>query len=245
MRCQRPISVLLSAIAGIALFSCVANAPISPANLRPTQQNTASSNLRSVYSESLAAGGSVFRLDPTASAIRIYVFRGGAAARLGHNHVLSAPRFEGYVYVPRSGAAEARFDLEFRLDELEFDKPEIRSHMSAAYSGELLPQDIERARQHMLGEDNLQAQRFPFVRVHSLQIVGESPKFVAQVRVELHGQQREIWVPLNVEGLPEQVSARGSFVIRQTDFGIQPYSLLGGFVAVRDEVLVEFQLAGA
>jgi polyisoprenoid-binding protein YceI len=96
----------------------------------------------------------------------------------------------------------------------------------------------------MLGEDNMQADRFPFVRIHSLQITGEAPKFAAKVQVEMHGQTREMWVPLSVEGLPNRISVTGSFVLKQTDFGAQPYSVLGGLLAVQDEVPIEFKLIG-
>ena len=94
----------------------------------------------------------------------------------------------------------------------------------------------------MLGEDNLEADKVPFVRIHSVQISGESPKYAAKVAVELHGQTREMWVPLDVQGLPDKLSVTGSFVLRQTDFGAKPYSVLGGLIAVQDEVVVEFNL---
>jgi polyisoprenoid-binding protein YceI len=96
----------------------------------------------------------------------------------------------------------------------------------------------------MLGENNLQADRFPFVRIHSVQIAGEIPKIAAKVQIELHGQQREMWLPLSIAGLPGQLSASGSLVLRQSDFGIQPYSVLGGFLAVQDELVIEFSLVG-
>jgi len=52
-------------------------------------------------------------------------------------------------------------------------------------------------------------------------------------------------VPLSVEGLPDSITVTGSFVLRQTDFGAQPYSVLGGLLAVKDEVVIEFKLTGS
>jgi polyisoprenoid-binding protein YceI len=101
----------------------------------------------------------------------------------------------------------------------------------------------ESTRQHLLSAENLQAERFPFVRIHSLQISGEAPKFAAKIQVQMHGQSREMWLPLDVEGLPDRVSVSGSFVLRQTDFGAQPYSLLGGLLSVQDEVVLDFKLS--
>jgi polyisoprenoid-binding protein YceI len=97
----------------------------------------------------------------------------------------------------------------------------------------------------LLGAEGLQADRFPFVRIHCLQISGEAPKFAARVQIEMHGQKREMWIALDVEGLPDRLSVSGSFVLHQTDFGVQPYSLLGGLLSVQDEVVLEFKLTGA
>ncbi|HSY27839.1 MAG TPA: YceI family protein, partial [Burkholderiaceae bacterium] len=183
--------------------------------------------------------------NPNSSTIRIFAFRGGKAARLGHNHVLSAPTFTGFFHLPVDGVTNAQFDLQFRLDQLEIDNPTYRAPLGPAFSTVVSPESIAGTREHMLGENSLQADRFPFIRIHSLQISGEAPKFAAEVRVELHGQSRDMWIPLNVEGLPDRLSVSGSFVLRLTDFGVQPYSIMGGLLAVKDEVVVQFQLAGA
>lgn len=235
---------LLGAAATIALLSCTTTSPVTQTSVASASGSNDTEGLKAIYSKLGAAGGNVFVLNPKTSSVRIYAFRAGRAASVGHNHVLSAPQFTGFVYLPPSGPSSARFDLGFRLDQLEIDNPEYRSALGSAFSSILTPDVIASTRSHMLGADNLQADRFPFVRIHSLQISGESPKFAAKVQVELHGQQREIWVPLNVEGLPDHLSVSGSFVLRQTDFGAQPYSALGGLLAIQDEVVVEFKLMG-
>jgi hypothetical protein len=237
--------ILLASVATISLLSCTSPPSRPQAKAVSLTQGGDDAGLKTMYSDLGKSGGKVFALDPKTSAVQIYVFRAGAAARVGHNHVLSAPQFSGFFHLPSNGTSSARFDLEFRLDQLEIDNPLYRSTLGSAFSSLLPAGAIEGTREHMLGEDNLQADRFPFVRIHSLQIAGEAPKFAAKVEVEMHGQKREIWVPLNVEGLPEKLSVTGSFVLRQTDFGAQPYSILGGLLAVQDEVTIEFKLVGS
>jgi YceI-like domain len=237
--------VLLGAAGAAALLSCGVPLRPSEAGTAPTAASDDRADLQAIYSELGRAGGRVFTVAPEDSAVRIYAFRAGRAARLGHNHVLSAPQFTGFLYLPTSGAANGRFDLLFRLDQLEIDDPAYRSTLGAAFSAVLSPEDIDSTREHLLGADGLQADRFPFVRIHSLQISGETPKFAAKVQVEMHGQKREMWIPLDVEGLPNRLSVSGSFVLRQTDFGAPPYSLLGGLLSVQDEVVLDFRLAGA
>ena len=245
MPLKKILIFLSSAAAAMTLLSCTVMRPASPTDGTSFTQGDPQAELRAEYSALGKAGGRVFTLDPSRSTVRIYVFRGGRAATVGHNHVLSAPRFTGFFYQPATGAANGRFDLAFRLDQLEIDNPKYRSDLGSAFSSALTPEDIKGARQHMLGANNLQADKFPFVRVHSLHITGESPKFAAKVQIEMHGQKQVMWIPLTVEGLPEHLAVAGSFVLRQTDFGVQPYSVFGGFLAVQDEVVIEFKLHGS
>jgi hypothetical protein len=227
------------------LVGCTAISPRSNLDKSSLAQSGGEADLKSIYSDLGGAGGKVFTLDPQTSVVRIYAFRGGRAARLAHNHVLSAPQFTGFFHLPPSGASAARFDFEFRLDQLEFDSPVLRSMLGSAFASKLSPADVEGSRKHMLGEENLQADKFPFVRIHSLGISGDGTKFAVNVQIEMHGRKREMWVPLSVEGLPQQLSVTGSFVLRQTDFGAQPYTVLNGLIAVQDEVVIEFKLVGA
>jgi hypothetical protein len=179
------------------------------------------------------------------SSVRIYAFRAGAGRRFGHNHVLSAPTFTGYFFLPAQDPDGARFALEFALDTLELDQPAHRAALGDSFATPLGPEVIASTREHMLGEFNLQAGRFPWVRIESLQIAGEAPKFQAKIRVELHGERRDLWIPLTVRGLPSSLVADGAFVLSQSDFGIRPYAVLGGLLAVQDQLMVEFKLQGA
>lgn len=201
-------------------------------------------DLTQTYAGLRAAGGRVFTLNPKTSQLRMYAFRAGKAAKFGHNHVLSAPEFQGFFSLSPEGPAASRFDLVFRLDQLAFDDPQHRAALGPAFASSISAEDTASTRNNMLGDNNFQAARFPFLRIQSLQIVGDAPKFAAKVAVELHGQTREMWVPLTVTGLPESLAVQGALVLRQSDFGIKPFSVFGGILAVHDEIVVEFTLAG-
>ena len=232
-------TLLTSALTGCSSTGPVAVAPaVAAPAIRP-------GDLVAKYRALGLDGGKVFVMDPARSAVRIYAFRGGKAAQYGHNHVLSAPAFEGFFYLANGGALESRFDLAFRLDQLVVDLPEHRAAIGGSFAAAVSASATESTRDNMLGEFGLQAAQYPWVRIRSLQIAGESPKFAARVEVELHGQIREIWVPLQVTGLPDQVLVQGATVLRQTEFGVKPFSVLGGLLSVQDPLVVEFTLAGA
>lgn len=233
----------------IALL-CAALAACAGAPELPVTRNSegaaaaATTDLSATYAPLRAAGGRVFTLNPAQSEVRIYAFRTGKAARLGHNHVLSAPDFQGFFYLAPDGTAASRFDLAFRLDQLAFDDPQHRAALGPAFASAISAEDTASTRNNMLGDNNFQAARFPWVRIHSLQISGDAPKFAARIAVELHGQTREMLVPLTVSGLPEKLVVQGALVLQQSDFGVKPLSVLGGLLAVQDAVVVEFNLSG-
>jgi polyisoprenoid-binding protein YceI len=196
------------------------------------------------YADLRSVGGRVFRLNPKTSILRMYAFRGGKAAKFGHNHVLSAPEFLGFFNLAAEGPTASRFDFAFRLDQLAFDAPEHRAALGPAFASTISAENRASTRNNMLGDNNFEAVRFPMLRIQSLEIVGDAPKFAAKIAIELHGQTREMWTALTVTGLPDQLTVQGALVLKQSDFGIKPFSVFNGILAVQDEVVVEFTLSG-
>jgi len=195
----------------------------------------------------LGGQGRVLRWDAAASQVRIHVFRGGRAERLGHNHVITAPVFAGYGFVPAAAGAQGPFDavqadIEVALDALVVDPPMGEAASSAR--GAITPEAAAATREHMLGQDGLQAQRYPYVWLHVGPASGVLPLLAARVTMELHGRTQDWLLPLSVVLEPATVRVQGAFALRQSDFGLQPYTVLGGLLAVRDELIVEFTLVG-
>lgn len=156
--------------------------------------------------------------------------------------MLTAPKMAGLVWLPGPGLTGAGFSLELRLDELMVDPPAMRAAIGPGWESLISPESAAATRLNMLGQANLQAERFPFLRIRSLQVIGELPKVAASIEIELHGQRQALWVPLQILLGAESLKASGAMVLRQSDFGITPFSLLGGLLAVHDELLIEFDL---
>ncbi len=95
---------------------------------------------------------------------------------------------------------------------------------------------------NMLGPRVLDAGEHPFVRIRSLGVAGDWPMLVATMAIEMHGTTREREVLLQVERDDQQLRARGELVLRQTEFGVTPLSILGGVIAVQDPVAIRFDL---
>lgn len=161
--------------------------------------------------------------------LRILVFRAGAAARLGHNHVLRAGDLR--VEWPAAGPV-----LRFRLEALDIDPPTLRARLGAAFESALDDEARAGTRGNLLKA--LDAAAHPEVVVRTLQQLGEGGRRAVEAEITLHGVTRRQWLVVEVEGR----RARGQAVVRQSDFGIQPFTVLGGLLAVQDALVVEFEL---
>lgn len=161
--------------------------------------------------------------------LRVLVFRGGAAARLGHNHVLRA----GDLRVDWLAAGP---QLRFRLDALVVDPPALRARLGPAFASAVSDADRDGTRANLLKA--LDAADHPEVVVRTLRQQGEGPRRAVEAEILLHSVTRRQWLVAEVDG----ARARGELVIRQSDFGIQPFTVLGGLLAVQDALVVQFEL---
>jgi hypothetical protein len=221
--------------------SCESSAPRAP---QPSSSAAESAIVADDYGALARSGdGTVYTVDAGKSRVLIYVFRGGAAAFAGHNHIVAATGFGGHAFVPNKGLDRARLDLEFPLDRLQVDDPELRRTTGGAFATALSADAIAGTREHMLGVRGLDAAHYPLLRAHAIAVVGERPKPIVRLALQLHGQTHTFLIPLTVELDSDALIARGSFALRQSDFGLVPYSVMNGLLAVRDEIAIDFTFA--
>lgn len=161
--------------------------------------------------------------------LRVLVFRSGTAARLGHNHVLRAGDLR--VDWPPAGPV-----LSFRLDALAIDPPALRARQGEAFASVVDDAARSGTRANLLKA--LEAAAHAEVVVRTLQLVGDGGRRAVEAEITLHGVTRRQWLVVEVDGR----RARGQVVIRQSDFGIQPFTVLGGLLAVQDALIVQFDL---
>jgi len=188
------------------------------------------------YRQAAAQGTPVMRIDPAASLVAIEVYRGGSLARLGHDHVIASHDVRGFV-APNA----KRADLYFRLDSLVIDEPALRKE--AGFDTQPTDEDIAGTRRNMLTA--MEAAAFPFavVRITAGEGLGAN---AMRVTVSVHGVERTVQAPVELEMRAVSLVAKGRVALKQTDFGITPLSVLGGAIQVKDEVGVRFVIrAGA
>lgn len=160
------------------------------------------------------------------STITVHVHKTGLFSSFAHNHVISAPVATAEVNAARMSAAMIVLAKNMKVvdpDASEKDRAEIQSTM--------------------LGPKVLNAAKFPEIRFNSSRIEQTGPQHYRVTGVLLlHGVSKEI--SFEVTGGPQHY--QGKAKLKQTDFGIQPVSVAGGTVKVKDEVELEFDIfAGA
>lgn len=216
---------------GLALGGCALLFPEAP----PTKAPAAPEEFpETYYSDILAQGKLVYRVDPSASLVVIEVRRSGSLARLGHDHVVASHALEGYL-----APGEGRADLYVQLANLTVDEPALRSE--AGFDTQPSQSDIGGTRANML-EKVLEADKFPFALIRVDGADGSQRSAVLGVAITLHGVTRRFEVPATIDADAEVIGASGGLSFDQTDFGITPYSLLGGAIAVRNRVDLRFRI---
>jgi polyisoprenoid-binding protein YceI len=84
----------------------------------------------------------------------------------------------------------------------------------------------------------LEAQRYPMVRLHAERLADGR----LRVGVSLHGATRWLDLPAAIQADAAQVSASGTARLKQTDFGMTPFSVGGGLLSVQDELEVRYHI---
>jgi hypothetical protein len=186
------------------------------------------------YQRLLAQGTPVFRVDPDQSLVVIEVRRSGSLAQFGHDHVVASHDVAGYV-APDAGRA----DLYLPLDTLVVDEPALRA--AAGFDTQPSAADIEGTRRNML-DHVLEAAQHPFARVAVTGAVAADGARPVRAVVTLHGTTREVDATARTEVSADEVTVEGTLAIDQSPFGIAPFSILGGAIAVRDRVDIAFRI---
>ena len=184
------------------------------------------------YRQAELFGSKLYRVNPEQSLVVLDVRRGGPLARMGHDHVVASHDVRGYV-LPDEGRA----DLYVPLSSLTVDEAALRTEAGMAPQP---PQDaIDGTRRNML-ERVLEVERFPFALIRiGRKSVADS---VLAVTITLHGTSRNYDVPMQIDAQADRIVVSGRMAILQSEFGITPFSVLGGALQVQDRIELRFRV---
>jgi hypothetical protein len=190
----------------------------------------------------IPAGAHEYTVVPEESLLQILVYRGGAMARLGHNHVIASHQLTGTVYAT-DDLTRSRFSMEFPVNELTVDEPEMREQAGADFPPGVPQGARDGTLKNMLSEALLDGATFPAVRLRGGEVVAAGEMFDVDVEITLKDQRRHVRVPMRVDRTNGLVTASGEFPLKQSELGLKPFSAAMGALLVIDEMRVRFKVS--
>lgn len=186
--------------------------------------------------------GVAYRVVPEASWLKVLVFRSGALANLGHNHVIRFVGLSGDLIAPVEGQHFGWGSISVEVEKVFIDSPDDRAEAGDRFTTSPTEKDIAGTRSNLLGPKVLAADQHPRVE---LKIQGLEPKLEKNpvlVSVSLGKLVRELTLPVEIEMEERQLVTRARFALSQSDLGMTPFSVLGGALSVADVLELELML---
>jgi hypothetical protein len=224
------IKRIVAAVLALCVAACAAPRPRPVTPWLPGQQGL----------QALPAPGE-YPVDSGSSELRLLVYRAGALANLGHNHVMVNRAVSGLVQIGSSVAASS-FSLKAAVDGFLVDDARSRSEEGEDFPGDI-PQDAKAGtRRNMLSNAVLNAAEFPDITVKSVSLTGTPEAINADLEIGVAGRTSTISMPLALRGDAHRLIAAGSAQLRQSALGLTPYSLMHGALQVQDAMQLKFKI---
>ena len=191
-----------------------------------------------LYLEAAERGIPVYKVDARASRVDILVFKGGKLARFGHDHVISTTDINGLVCLPEN-FVNGRADLIVSLATLEVDREVLRNEYGMDTK---MSESAKKGTRRNMLDKVLEATEWPTVAIQATVAKPDLHAPVLNISFTLHGINRNFELPVSMRVIGEQLHVKGAFALRQTDYGVEPYSTLAGGLRVLDGVEIHFDI---
>jgi polyisoprenoid-binding protein YceI len=183
-------------------------------------------------------GPADWRVDVTQSRLTVKVLPAGLLASTLHTHFFQPEDWSGEIAWDPSHPERVRVGVRIAADSLRDHQPKLSA------------KDIARVERQVRDAEILDAARFPEIRFEATRLdTAEFPSGAAgEFRgtlagtLTLHRQSHPLQIPIEGRISADRLEANAAVTLKQSDFGIKPYSTALGTIAVRDEVVIEIAL---
>jgi polyisoprenoid-binding protein YceI len=175
----------------------------------------------------------VYAIDPGVSRFTVRAFANGMFSAFGHNPTLAIRDFEGEATFSPDALDEARLVIRIKA-------------ASLTVTDRISDQD-RRELELTLNQDVLETSRYPEISFESTKVsaseAGGGQFFVNVVgALTLHGVSNTQAVSAQIALTGDMLRAHGEFSVLQSAYGIQPVSVAGGALKVKDELKCSFDI---
>jgi hypothetical protein len=168
-------------------------------------------------------GGDSRAIDLAESTITVQVAKSGLFSAFADNHTIRAPLSRGTI----QDTAPLSVEIAVRTADMRVLDPGLS------------PAKRAEVQTRMLGTEVLNAAQFGDITFASSRIDQEGEdRWRVTGQLAIHGQTRTVTLSV----ARRDGHYRGATVVRQRDFGIEPISIAGGTVKVKDELRVELDI---
>lgn len=189
----------------------------------------------------LRSGARLYRVDAQSSQIIVLVYRAGALANLGHNHVLALRPDRGWIEsaAPISGSS---FYVQVPLERVIVDDAALRRQEGADFAGEIPEEAKQGTARNMLGEALLDASHYPLLVIRSAAIAAHGDTLTAIVHLSVAGHESNVSAQFKLEETATRLIASGQLDLRQSELGLKPFSIMLGALQVQDQMRIKFRI---
>lgn len=174
-----------------------------------------------------------YRIDPAKSSFTVRAFRSGLLKAFGHDHTIAVRDFSGEADITASTLTPASLQLNIKADSLAVtDK---------------VSDDDRKEIENTMKTEVLETSKYPQITFKSTSIDAEKTgeaKFKVKIwgEITLHGKTGKGYIESQVTFSGNSMRATGGFSLKQSDYGIDPPSVAGGTIKVKDELKFTFDM---
>jgi polyisoprenoid-binding protein YceI len=170
------------------------------------------------------------------SRVFIFVDKSGP---VGHQHAIEGKLKSGMLF-PK---VQERGTLTFDMTSFDADTKTAREYLGL--KGETDESTREKVNGNMLGSEVLDVKRFPTATFENVVIEASNttskrslPEYILVGDFTLHGKTQQVKIKADLEEKDGWYHLRGGFRIKQSDFGIKPFSKMMGAIGVADPLII-------
>jgi polyisoprenoid-binding protein YceI len=180
--------------------------------------------------QSPASAPVTYSLSPE-SRLDVVTDKAGLLGAFGHDHRIRARSFSGTIVYDSTDVAASRVEITVQCQSLD-----------------VLPIGADRRDgprvEEAMREQVLHVDRWPTITFRSRSVTPIGDRLRVTGDLTLAGQTHPVTADMKVQAGQRALVATGAFSIKQTDWGIEPYSGALGTIKVADEVTFELQIVG-
>jgi polyisoprenoid-binding protein YceI len=174
-----------------------------------------------------------FVIDAKRSRFTVQAFAAGILSAMGHNPTIAIRTFSG--------------EVDFNPDALQASGLELTIKAASLSVEDDVSDKDRREMERVMKNDVLEADKFPEIRYEAssssiTKLGGALYSASLSGTLSFHGVTHNQPVPVRITTLGEMLRASGEFALKQSDYQINPVSVAGGALKLKDELKFSFEM---